>query len=267
MLQTSDTSININQTVQLNPTVLPDNATISNVKYISSNPSVASVSSKGIVTGLALGTTTITVTTKDSAFVATILVHVQQPLALSDIALSASLAQKSVVLNWRIIGDGLVKDCEIQRMGTDGSFKLIGKVNGINSSAPYYSFTHPPTTTGKQYYRIKVNYLDGTSVYSISTMIDIPIKSMKLMVSPNPIKGHKLAVHFEDVPKGWYYLKAVNVAGLLLYQQRFFHSGDKQSYSFRLPINIIKSQMLYLSVFGENEVMPLLKQKLLVEDY
>lgn len=266
MLQPNDTSININQTVQLNPTVLPDNSTISSVKYVSSNPSIASVNSKGVITGLALGTTTINVTTKDGAFVATIIVHVQQPLALSEIALSAILAQKSVVLNWRIHGDGLVKECEIQRMGADGSFILIGKLNGVNSTTPYYSFTHPSTTTGKQYYRIKVNFLDGTAGYSKSTMIDIPINSIKLMVSPNPIKGHKLAVHFEQVPKGWYYLKAINVAGLLLYQQRFFHSGDLQLYSFRLPINIIKPQMLYFSVFWENEVMPLLKQKLLVEN-
>jgi uncharacterized protein YjdB len=265
-LQPNDTSININQTVQLNPIVLPDNATIANVKYVSSNPSVAAVNSVGMITGLALGTATITATTKDGAFVATLLVHVQQPLAFSDVALSTSFADNQVILKWRIMGDALVKDCEIQQMGTDGSFNLIGKVNGINPAPPLYSFIPPSTTTGKQYYRIKVSFLDGSVIYSHSTMVDIPVKLMKMTVSPNPINHHQLAIHFEQVPSGWYFLKVHNVAGALIFQKHFFHSGNMQLHQFALPNTVIKSQMLNVSLYEKNAGMPVLQQKIVVEN-
>ncbi len=51
----------------LNATVLPANATNKKVSWASSDTTVARVNSSGLVTGLKLGTTTITVTTEDGA--------------------------------------------------------------------------------------------------------------------------------------------------------------------------------------------------------
>ena len=63
--------INIGGTQQLTPTVSPSNASNKNVSYTSSDPSVASVNSSGLVTGIKAGNTTITVTTVDQAKTAT----------------------------------------------------------------------------------------------------------------------------------------------------------------------------------------------------
>ena len=64
------------ETVTLIPTVLPDDATDKSVTWSSSNETVATVSNEGVVTAVAAGTATITVTTTDGAKTATCAVTV-----------------------------------------------------------------------------------------------------------------------------------------------------------------------------------------------
>ncbi|MGD0591270.1 MAG: malectin domain-containing carbohydrate-binding protein [Bacteroidota bacterium] len=71
-------SINTGATSQLTATVSPSNATNKNVTWSSSNTAVATVNSTGLVTGVASGTATITVTTADGAKTATSAVTVTQ---------------------------------------------------------------------------------------------------------------------------------------------------------------------------------------------
>ena len=64
-LDITSSTIDIDGTVQLNPAINPANATNTNVTWESSNPSIASVTSGGLVTGVSIGNTTITVKTVD----------------------------------------------------------------------------------------------------------------------------------------------------------------------------------------------------------
>jgi hypothetical protein len=62
-LNQTTATINLIESLQLSPTVLPVEATDKSINWTSSNTSVASVDATGKVTALALGTTTITATT------------------------------------------------------------------------------------------------------------------------------------------------------------------------------------------------------------
>lgn len=64
-------SIPVAGTSQLTATVSPSNATNRNVTWSSGNSAIATVSSTGLVTGVAAGSTVITVTTADGGFTAT----------------------------------------------------------------------------------------------------------------------------------------------------------------------------------------------------
>ncbi len=64
-LDVTNKQLKVNETLQLTATVSPDNATNNTVKWISSNESVATVSTSGLVTAIAEGEATITVTTED----------------------------------------------------------------------------------------------------------------------------------------------------------------------------------------------------------
>lgn len=78
---TLNLSIGISST--LLATVLPENATNKSVSWSSSNTSVATVSSNGIVTGVGAGTATITVTTSDGGKTATCTVTVTEPYTVA----------------------------------------------------------------------------------------------------------------------------------------------------------------------------------------
>lgn len=61
----SSDTIEVGETLELNATVYPANASNKNVTWSSSDDSVATVTANGVVTGVAEGTATITVTTAD----------------------------------------------------------------------------------------------------------------------------------------------------------------------------------------------------------
>ena len=75
-LDKTSLSLNVGKTATLTATVTPSNATDKSVSWKSSNTSVATVSSSGVVTGVKAGSATITVTTNDGGKTATCAVTV-----------------------------------------------------------------------------------------------------------------------------------------------------------------------------------------------
>ena len=75
----SSASMNISETRQLSATVLPADATNKSITWNSSNSTVATVNTSGLVTAVNAGTATITVTTQDGAFAATSVITITSP--------------------------------------------------------------------------------------------------------------------------------------------------------------------------------------------
>lgn len=70
-LNTTSKTLKIGETTTLTPTITPSNATNKNVTWTSSNTSVATVSSTGLVTAKSAGTANITCKTSDGGYTAT----------------------------------------------------------------------------------------------------------------------------------------------------------------------------------------------------
>ena len=77
-LSQTEASMTVGETLTLTPTVLPANATDKSVTWTTSDESVATVAD-GVVTAVAAGTATITVTTTDGAKTATCTVTIAEP--------------------------------------------------------------------------------------------------------------------------------------------------------------------------------------------
>ena len=79
-LKTGTLSLYTGKTAALSVTVSPANATDKTVTFLSSNPAVATVNEKGVVTGVSKGSADITVRTKDGNFSAVCKVTVSVPI-------------------------------------------------------------------------------------------------------------------------------------------------------------------------------------------
>ncbi|WP_055092677.1 Ig-like domain-containing protein [Flavobacterium aquidurense] len=84
-------------TQQLTPTVAPANATNKTVSYSSNNTGVATVNGAGLITAIASGSATITVTTQDGAKTATAVITVNSSnVVVTSVSLSPASASLSV---------------------------------------------------------------------------------------------------------------------------------------------------------------------------
>jgi hypothetical protein len=76
-LNADSVALNVTETHQLTATVRPEHAINKNVSWTSGDEAIATVSAEGLVTAVAQGTVTITVTTEDGGFTAECVVHVR----------------------------------------------------------------------------------------------------------------------------------------------------------------------------------------------
>lgn len=90
-------SVAIGQSKMLVATISPDKASNKEVGWTSSNPGIATVTAEGVVTGVALGSATITAKAVDGGFSDTCSVTVTNPIHVASVSLPAT---KDVALNW-----------------------------------------------------------------------------------------------------------------------------------------------------------------------
>lgn len=99
-LNPSLTTVNVGSTFQAVATTVPSTASNQNVTWRSSNPAFATINQAGLITGVANGTSIITVTTQDGARKASMTVRVTTPVvsvALSQTSVSLSRGQRTTL--------------------------------------------------------------------------------------------------------------------------------------------------------------------------
>ncbi len=101
------------ETLQLNATVAPADATNKTVTWQSTDESIATVNENGLVTGVAAGFTTIVATTEDGGFTAVCAVSIE--VALNEPTFPDS-AFRTVVSGFDTDGNGYLSDAEIGRI-------------------------------------------------------------------------------------------------------------------------------------------------------
>jgi uncharacterized protein YjdB len=98
-------SININESKALTATLTPANASNNLITWTSSNDAVAKVSATGVVTGVSVGTATITATTQDGGKTATSIVTVLTPIIVNGGFESGKTGWQKSWGKWTIVTD------------------------------------------------------------------------------------------------------------------------------------------------------------------
>ena len=153
---------------QLVATIAPINASNKGVTWKSSNNSIASVDSKGKVTAVGVGTTTITATTKDGGKIATVTINVSKPIEASSVSVSGPT---SVVEGKTIILSALVKpnntvNKAIKWSSSDTSIATVNS-NGVVSGIKSGEVTITATTANGKFATHNVIVTEKPASYAI----------------------------------------------------------------------------------------------------
>ncbi|NJO88015.1 MAG: family 16 glycosylhydrolase, partial [Chloroflexia bacterium] len=149
VLPTSKT-LKVDENQQLSATVLPSNATNKNISWTSSNPSIATVSSTGLVTAKSVGNATITVATEDGNFTATCSITVE--------------ADNSLPSPWETGDIGSVGAVGSATYNS-GTFTLEGSGADIWGNSDEFRYVYQPID-GDVVITAKVNSLSNTDAWA-----------------------------------------------------------------------------------------------------
>jgi len=150
-------SITVGGTQQLTATVAPSNATNKNVTWSSSNTSVATVSSTGLVTAVSAGSATITVITVDHAKTATCAVTVTSG-GTTTITIDGSLSDWSSV---SAIATATGQTCTSLKVYDDDTYFYFGIAGSGMNATNYHIFLNTDNNTATGYQDASFTYGSG----------------------------------------------------------------------------------------------------------
>lgn len=126
----SDATLSEGNSVQLIATILPSDAGNKTVAWISSDPSKATVSSDGMVTGISVGTVTITATTTAGGFTSTATITIS-PIAVASIVITPSTVSVAEGSSIQLASEILPLNATDQSVTWSSSDELIASVSGM----------------------------------------------------------------------------------------------------------------------------------------
>jgi uncharacterized protein YjdB len=172
-------SVNVAGTSQLTATIVPANATNKNVTWSSSNTAIATVSSTGLVTGVAAGSAIITVTTVDQAKTATSVITV---------GTSVTPCSNPVAIAIPFKFDGIGENCwsTTQAIAYVNSWNLaLLEINGVDYTNKW-SNSMPATINGTWYIHYKGSFAWSHFEASATKSAGAMEEETAISLYPNP---------------------------------------------------------------------------------
>jgi len=110
-------------------------------------------------------------------------------------------------------------------------------------------------------YRIKINYLDGSSEYSKIQSYNFVRKPFKLY--PNPNDGRIVNLYLEDLKGEFAQINILNLEGKLLYQKDISVSSNNDNLTINLQEELQLDKGMYILSIKHNSIEEF--QKLIIK--
>ena len=128
---------------------------------------------------------------------------------------NASLVQNKVELNWKVVHPELVSNFILERMDVNNVWRAIQTIHASANDEFYFSID-PTPSAGSNFYRLKVNELDGRSSYSVTRYI-YSGKNELISLYPNPSPGNVIIKGYIGENS---IVRILDLSGRLIFQQK-----------------------------------------------
>jgi hypothetical protein len=160
-------------------------------------------------------------------------------------------------LYWKTASEKNTQSFEIQRLSVQKVFQTIGQMVANNRPSDYEFVDETPPVT-VNYYRLKINDLDGKMAYS--PVISLENQSDIWTIYPNPVKNGNLNVHLT--------LQEMQSVNVLIFnslgQKVWFETAAPQVGSVEIPIQLPQiAKGLYMVEINANGKIA--TQRILIE--
>jgi extracellular elastinolytic metalloproteinase len=152
----------------------------------------------------------------DSATVP-VFVTIQQALPLTLLWFYTNQLGGQVALDWKTVSEMDVKDFTVEWSADAVTWTSLGNVNAQNLSNNSYNFMHSDPVIGNNYYRIKMNDIDGKFTYSpVRTVTLKESGNPAVVLIPNPVNANAMLYISKEVKATS--VKVYNAAGSMIMQ-------------------------------------------------
>lgn len=163
--------LDINQTLTLQDSIAPSNATNKSVYWFSSEPTVASVNVFGIVSALSEGTTSIYVKTQDGEFKDTCFITVNPPVSVSGVTVSPSIAEIYTGQTMKLMGaiaPDTATDKSVTWVSNDTTVAIVDESGLVSAVAEGVANIAVTTNDGgySDTCKVIVTSLNGEAIYT-----------------------------------------------------------------------------------------------------
>ena len=194
-----------------------------------------------------------------------VLVQVESgPLPVNFINIAAAENSGAVVLSWKVAGERAIRNYLVQRSGSGKNFITAGTIDakGYNSTELTYSFSDPIALRGTYFYRVKSNGVNGEVKMSPVVKIIIGGTKSAILVSPNPVVGHSIALQLINQPKGRYEVRITDINGKQLMKSTFNNAGGSNIQTIQPPSSVAPGiyQLEFIDANGRRQVQSLVFQ-------
>ena len=150
------------------------------------------------------------------------------PLDISFLSMNAYPKEGNVLIAWKTENENEVKNYGVEYSPDGINFSEIGSVIAKNEKENNYEFFHLLPSAGNNFYRIRINKINGEVEYKRVLKVWMPESKSSIGVFPNPIQNGIITLKFNNQSSGKYVLSLFNSMGQKIFSNEiFFKEGGR----------------------------------------
>lgn len=162
------------------------------------------------------------------------------PLTLTNV--KAYQKDNVIQVDWTAEAETNTESYEVEKSVDGQTFHKVTGVTakGNNAVTQIYGWLDENANTGNNFYRIKIIEKSGAVKYSGTINVKVSSLNSSITISPNPVTGNVINLHFSNIEKGRYTVNIYNNLGQKMYNNVIKHTALSAIYTLELQKKIPK---------------------------